>query len=436
MLERTSWVKLFAVLSLVNLATHNAAAWTSPSGWTTRSPATVLYMTAPDQLRKKSPKREPKAVKATPAVSILEDGYGHINAELAHTLWTWEQQHREDANMTTLSFSTRQGLRLVDNIVKKVAESTRGQKFLKANDDTTTDLVQEGIMALMDALNDYRESQDQQQNVSNRTTMEDHNLHFESYARPYIEDRLWSILDETSRPLQLPQKMSDLWKKVRQMRRQLQEELGGQEPTTVDLAARLEMPVEKLEMLMRTRQSSLSMESTVEIKNPDSLEDRTAHFADQDEWEEREGHLLDTGDKVIKDELVDDYLDEQYQYEGGDEMWIHQEQIAGPLREIIPDASPSPDDIALNEMIRHDVGEFLTKILTPDEVKIVRMSFGLDGMGKTQSMSDVAAAMGLAVNDAKDTLKEALAKLRTSYKNDYVETYLDDETDFFGEDSV
>lgn len=266
--------------------------------------------------------------------------------------------------------------------------------------------------------------------------MQDHNKRFEAYARPYMEERLWSILDETARPVQLPQKMSHLWKRVQEIRPQLQDELGGKEPTTEELAARLQMPVETLEMLLRTRRESLSVESTVEIKNPDSLEDQAAHFTDQDEWEEREGHLLDTGDRVIKDELVDDYVDEQYQYEGEDEMWIHQEQIAAPLREIIPDGGPSPDDIALSEMIRHDVGEFLTKTLTPEEVKIVRMCFGLDGYGKPQSISEVAAAMGVQIAEAKESLKTALAKLRTSYRDNYVEAYLEDETDFFGEDSV
>jgi len=370
--------------------------------------------------------------------NILEDGHGHINPDLAANLWNWEQQHRESANMPKLSFSTRQGLRLVDEIVTEIATSPRGQKLIKGSDDIKTDLVQEGVVALMDALNEFRQSAQ-----AARTDDSDPNRSFEDYARPMLENHLWSTLDRTSRPVQLPKAESTVWRHIQLIRPKLQSELGGRAPTVEELAARLEMPPETLELLFSARRNSLSVESTVEIQTPDSLDDQPPHFADQDQWDAQEGHLLDTGDGISKQEvLVEEYQDEMYQYEGEDEMWIHQTQVAAPLRELIPDGGPSPDDLALSDMIRHDVGEFLTKTLTPEEVQVVRLCFGLDG-GKQVVWEEIAYSLDdtatdveelMTPNEVKKLLKGALEKLRTTYRNNYVEIYLEDND--FGEDSV
>ena len=384
--------------------------------------------------------------------SILDDGHGNVNGNLAATLWDWEQQHRETAKLPKLSFSTRRGLRLVDEIVQSMEASPRGRQLLKKNDDAIrTDLVQEGVIALMDALNEYREIQQQsapskdnskQKNgkpgkAETLKLLEDQNLQFEAYARPILTERLWSTLDQTTRPVQLPESESNLWKHIQIVRPQLQSELGGRAPTTEELAARLELPAETLKLLMASKRGTLSMESTVEIKTPDSLEDQTTpQFTDQDEWEKQEGHLLDTGEKIISDELVDEYQDEMYQYEGDDEMWIHNNQIQGPLREVIPDSGPSPDDLALSDMIRHDVGEFLTKTLTEEEVRVVRMSFGLDA-GDPLRWKEIANALGVETSEAKDLLQGALEKLQATYRSNYVESFLDEgEQGFFGEDTV
>lgn len=374
---------------------------------------------------------------------ILDDGEGHINADLASSLWNWDFQARENAKLPKLSLSTRQGLRLVNEVVAEIADSPRGQKILRQGTDDAmrTDLVQEGIVALMDALNEYRQS-------SAAATIDDNDDHsgvdpnkrFEAYARPYLENRLWATLDRTERPVQLPEMESTLWRHIQLVRPQMQEEMGGRAPTNQELAARLELPTETLELLMAARRESLSVESTVEIMTPASVEDTSPHFTDQDQWDTQEGHLLDTGDGIPKNEvLVEEYQDEMYQYEGEDLMWIHQTQVAAPLRELIPDMGPSPDDLALSDMIRHDVGEFLTRTLTKEEVLVVRMAFGLDG-GKQVVWEEIALSLDVNVKDAaelmtasqvKKLLKGALEKLREAYQKTYMEE------DLFGEeDSV
>lgn len=457
-----------ASLALVPRAT---TAWVQPLGWQL-APSTasarrssqrqipvrrvVVAMTAMG--RKIGPPEEATSSSQQPLNnefqpnSILDDGHGKVNGNLAATLWDWEQQHRESAKLPKLSFSTRRGLRLVDEIVRSMEASPRGRQLLKKNDDAIrTDLVQEGVIALMDALNEYRQRQQQQPELSKNNNhkkenpgkaetlklLEDQNLQFEAYARPILTERLWSTLDQTTRPVQLPESESNLWKHIQKIRPQLQSELGGRSPTTEELAARLELPAETLELLMTSKRGTLSMESTVEIKTPDSLEDQTTpQFTDQDEWEKQEGHLLDTGEKIIQDELVDEYQDEMYQYEGDDEMWIHNNQIQGPLREVIPDSGPSPDDLALSDMIRHDVGEFLTKTLTEDEVRVVRMSFGLDA-GDPLRWKEIADAIGVETSEAQDLLQGAIEKLQATYRSNYVESFLEEgEQGFFGEDTV
>lgn len=396
---------------------------------------TLLSMTATRGPRVGRRNESPREEQEDFAFSnILEDGHGHVNSDLAAVLWNWEQQHREMAKLPKLSFSTRQGLRLVDDIVRSIVESPRGRKVMQGNDDTMrTDLAQEGVMALMDALNDYRQSTNlDDDSESGSKTLADHNQRFEAYAKPYLEKRLWATLDQTS----LPQN-ANLWKRLQNVRPQLRNELG-RNPTLQELSARLELPTETLQLLLAAKRGALSMESTVEIKNRHSLEDTSAHFTDQEEWDFREGHLLDTGEKVVDEVLVEEYQDEMYEYEGDDQMWIHQTQIAAPLRDIIPDDSdPLPDDAALSDMIRQNVlGDFLTKTLTEQEVQVVRMSFGLDS-GEPLNWGEISKALALDQDQVKEVLKCAIEKLRTTYQDKYVESFIDlEDEEYFGEDSV
>ena len=163
------------------------------------------------------------------------------------------------------------------------------------NEDRYEDLVQEGIIELMQAMTNYEKHARPQQS-------------FEAYAKHCIqlalEDYLWEVKTATT---------------------------GTQ-----------------------TNKPALSMESTVEIADP--LE---THFKNQEEWEVREG---------LK-EPVQDFVDKNDEYEGDDQMWVHQQQVAAPLRDMIPDGKEdsilhnSPDDLALMDMIRYNVDEFLSSTL-------------------------------------------------------------------------
>jgi RNA polymerase sigma factor (sigma-70 family) len=233
------------------------------------------------------------------------------------------------------------------------------------NSDESDDLIQEGVIALMKVMKDFDTT-----NAPSGT--------FEAHAKTYIRQQLLLSLD-------------------------------------------LSKPSNK------NRKKMLSMESTVEIADP--IETR---YSNQDEWEVREGLVLDNGLRVVKrDESVEEFLDESMQYEGEDQMWVHQKQVVAPLRDSIPDdihgSDPSPDDLALTDMIRYDVDEFLGTTLNEMESMVIQMRFGLDSViGMPQTQKEVAVALGLSVKRVRKLQQEALEKLKQAYSDRYVENSDDD----------
>lgn len=293
---------------------------------------------------------------------MIEDRSGHINPILAQKMYRWEQEQRQNLNLPKLQYSTRQGLRWVLDLVTHITQSSR----MTLNEDRYEDLVQEGIIELMQAMTNYEKHARPQQS-------------FETYAKHCIqlalEDYLWEVKTATT---------------------------GTQ-----------------------TNKPALSMESTVEIADP--LE---THFKNQEEWEVREG---------LK-EPVQDFVDKNDEYEGDDQMWIHQQQIAAPLRDMIPDGKEdsilnnSPDDLALMDMIRYNVDEVLSSTLEDVELQVIQMRFGLeleDLAAKTQK--EVAYELGLSFSKIRKLQRQALEKLRTAYAEKYVDN---DDNDDYWQDSV
>ena len=329
--------------------------------------------------------------------NILEDGQGHINRDLAERIWNWEQDRRKAEDLPKLDYSVRAGLRLVDSMVEEMSSS-----------DSSSDLVQEGLTALLDAMSHYRKNEDED---------------FETYARDHIRQRLDSTMDEDVRH-PLPMAVKSV---VQQAKRLMNESKGA---SLVTIAEELNLPVERLQVYLRLAQHTgmLSVESTVEILNP-LLEDSTPAYRDQEDWELQQGKLLDDGKSVRRDELVDEYLDEMIEHEGDDEAWVQSEQIAGPLGSLIPDMSePSPDDMILQELIRHDVSSFLDSSLDAKEVSVIRCIFGLDS-GRPRSATETSKELGIEAHKVSNVLAGALEKLRKSYLSKFIDDEDEDEED-------
>lgn len=420
--------------------------------------------------------------------SLLVDSNGNINPELAQRIFKWDQSQRLDQNLPLYSrgTSTRDGLRWVQEIANQVSATST-----IPHNQMYEDLIQEGVIALMQAMKNFeadaRPGQSYEQYVTERIriTLEDYVYVRSNYPR-----------------------------------------LRHDKPSA--------------------SRNALSVESTVEIVDPVET-----HYSNQDDWETREGLLLNKGDtaaaspvttrtasnnkrkktkrnsddynddddelnnnnSIMEDELplVEQFLDETLQYEGEDEMWIHQQQVAAPLRDSIPDkeddastiimmmdellaasstASSSsssstgstnsseseslpkskslltPDDHALRDMIRYNVDEFLGTTLNEIETKVIQMRFGLQplidednngintkrttrstssaaaattstGTGTTimmyddaKSMTQVASILNLSTNQVRKIQKEALLKLRITYSKYYMDETHDEYNEY------
>jgi len=304
---------------------------------------------------------------------FLNDGKGHINPELAQRIFKWEREHRLP-NFSD-QFSTREGLRWIQDLATTMSKPT-------SNSASHEDLIQEGVMALMQAMTVFEEEARPSQS-------------FEAFTKERIQQAMEDYLAKSN-----------------------------------------------LASSTNSRKSALSVESTVEISDP--LE---VHYSNQDEWEVREGLVLDDGKKVKRDELVEDFLDENLQYEGEDQMWVHQQQVAGSLRDMIPSEEDddtalmsddadreelSLDDMALRDMILYNVDEFLSTTLDDMEAQVIQLRFGLDSEAP-RTQKEVAFDLGISISKVRKIQKQAIEKLRNSYSKNYADS---EEDQFYHEDSV
>lgn len=255
--------------------------------------------------------------------SILDDGNGHINSELATSIWSWENEHFNAKNnepfpAKRLKYSTRDGIRLIDSIAQTFDQS-----------DRYADLAQEGVVALMKStvLWDQRH-----QPESKYETYEDT---FEEFATRKIKHAMQKALEESS------------------------DNVNQRAKANIDL--------------MKTRTQSKKKESE-DSDSPRPL------------------------------------------------------QLVQPLSEALDDANPTPIEIALSDMIRHDIDDFLVRQLSETELNVIRLRFGLEENISTElSTEEIAGTLGVSFDTVLDLEKQALEKLRTSFEDDYVGAYLDDD---------
>lgn len=266
--------------------------------------------------------------------SILEDGNGHINKELATSLWTWKNDNLQTIDSdpfpfaSILKYSTRDGLRLVDSIATEMEQIVDDNESIEHR----TDLVQEGVVALMKCMAAWDENQAAGEN-------------FETFATREISKSMRRLLRETSDGVGV-------------------------------LKVNLDLLREELEDLEKNKGEKTKAKITKTSKV-----------------------------QAVQSQSCD--------------------QIVKPLREAVLDENPTPDEIALSDMIRSDFGAFLERTLNDEELKVIRLTFGLEEFGTT--LEAIALDLGKSMDDVKNIELGALDKLRTSFDNDYIAAYLDDD---------